>query len=843
MSRGKLKLIKKILVLFSLNAWLISVAVSATAKVTTEDIKQTVFEHFSADNSKDTKEITHSKDSIVSLRFVWNIPVNVAAFERRGKIWVVFDRMNSINVMDLEQEAQGMAKKIYTLPHPIGTIVIIEPEEGVSFSLRKEGLLWIVDLYTGRAPKFERKDLTIFTQFDSFKNVYLFMPTTFVGNIISMLDPDYGDALSIFTTPQLGLGNETFYRYPDFDMLKTMQGMVFVVNAPDVVLSRGNSGITLKAIGRSLNITSDLDSLKQQQKLKKSGEQAILKSPFDLQISQKLAEQNFLDVVNNFKQKILSAPMEDKNALRLDLAKYYVYNGLGTEALYILDKMFEIDLPEVRTDYFHAMAGVANFLAHRWQEAEKHFSFGRILETTEGKFWNTITKSAYKFEEGSNELIMRHISLMRDYPQSIKDEIAIVAAQNAIEANDDLSAQNFIDILNVVQDRYRDLSPQITYLSGQKLEMQGYLRNAIKEYQGLLNSNSAMFSAYGRFRHTILSQMINFIDSAAAIKELEKLRFAWGERKFQIELLSKLADLYLKNRDYYNALRILNEEGFIVDDEEKVKIFKKMVRVFEDVFIGNHADENLTPIKALSLYEDFSWLGDLSENRNVIMQKLADRLVAVDLLPRAKDILLSLLLRDDLTVDDIGRIGARLGIIYLFEQVPEQALEVLDATSGEKMSPEISAPRRFIRAKALAAMGKVNQALSLLKDDFSSNALLYKFEIYWKAGDWDNASNVIKYLIKEPVKGKPLSKEQIGYILDWATALKKSGKEMVLVRLYNKFMPYFKGTAYESAFNVLTNHLEKEEVDINRIRSAINDIDNFNNFAKFYMKSLEEKVE
>ena len=32
-------------------------------------------------------------------------------------------------------------------------------------------------------------------------------------------------------------------------------------------------------------------------------------------------------------------------------------------------------------------------------------------------------------------------------------------------------------------------------------------------------------------------------------------------------------------------------------------------------------------------------------------------------------------------------------------------------------------------------------------------------------------------MIEKPVPGQPLSEEQINYILDWATALKKSGKE------------------------------------------------------------------
>jgi len=133
--------------------------------------------------------------------------------------------------------------------------------------------------------------------------------------------------------------------------------------------------------------------------------------------------------------------------------------------------------------------------------------------------------------------------------------------------------------------------------------------------------------------------------------------------------------------------------------------------------------------------------------------------------------------------------------------------------------------------------------LDVLKDDFSPNALRYKFEIYWNSMDWDNASNTIRYLIQEPVKGKPLSTEQINYILDWATSLKKAGKETVLVRLRNKFMPYFKDTPYYSTFNVLTSRLENEEVNINHIRSVINDLQNFNNFARFYIHSLEEKVD
>jgi hypothetical protein len=76
--------------------------------------------------------------------------------------------------------------------------------------------------------------------------------------------------------------------------------------------------------------------------------------------------------------------------------------------------------------------------------------------------------------------------------------------------------------------------------------------------------------------------------------------------------------------------------------------------------------------------------------------------------------------------------------------------------------------------------------------------------------------------------------------LDWATALRQAGKDTVLVRLRNKFMPYFKNTPYHGTFNVLTNHLEKEKIDIKAIHSIIDDVQNFNNFVKFYTESMEQ---
>ncbi len=774
---------------------------------------------------------------VASLSFAWNTPVNLAAFERNGKIWLVFDHLQQVDVENLKKTAGQLAQNIIQFPHPLATLIQISPAPNVKISIRKEGLLWVADLYTQDLPDHQFQNLTIYTQYDSLKQPYLYIPTEFAGNIISIIDPEIGDIISLAPSSVPDLGVATQYTYPEFEILKTIQGLAFVINAPDIMLTRGNSGLTFRAQGRGLNITSDLDSLKYYQRMK---EQNLGSKAFNLQIPQKLQEMHFRDAVEFIKKDIINAPQNRKNKIRLELARYYIYNGLGTNALYILNQMKKAQLPEAQTDDFHALRGIANFLTHRYAEAVTDFEQGTLPERNEGIFWRTLAQSAYEFKEPNNAIIFAHISVIKDYPQEIKDQIALIAAENALKSGDDLAAQNFIDILRSVQDRLRNLTPHINYLAAKKLELQGYPRNAIKEYRNIIHSSSTKYSSLARYENAILSQRINVMPIRSAIAELERLRFAWNEKDFKLNLLDKLAELYLKDFDYHNALRTLNEAIMIAKNEDKqLTLNNKMIRVFEEIFLSNQADEKLSPIKALALYNDFNWLADASSKKNQITQRLADRLVAVDLLPRAYGLLSSLIQKPEISDEMRARVGARMAIINLFEEEPHNAIEILKFSDSPSLSNATAALRRIIMAKALSAMDQTDAALELLKDDYSKNALRLKFEIYWHSKRWSEAADTIKLLVEEPIANQPLSQEQITYILDWATALKQAGKDTILLRLRNKFIAQFNNTKYHSIFNILTNNLEENKIDIKEINTIVNDVKSFTDYAKLYTESLQ----
>lgn len=786
--------------------------------------------------SLSSPQMTPQLPRMASLSFSWNMPVSLAVFRRDEKLWIVFDRPMNINLEEIKKAAAGLATDIIQFPHPGATILQLTPQKGVNYSVRKEGLLWVVDLLTGDIPPRTIKDMEIFTQYDSLKRPYLFIPTENSGNLVLAIDPDVGDIITVAPNTDLGLGFNHTYFYPEFAILNSVQGMAMVIKAPDIILNRGNTGLTLRAIDRGLNISDNLETIKRQQILRESGDTL---AAFDLEIPPQLLRMKFIEAVEQLKNDIVAADPNQKNKARLELVKYYLAKGLGTEALNILKQMEKIKTPETQSDKFHALMGVANFLTRRYAESVINFEHGALPTINEAVFWRTLSSSAIDFKQEDDAVLFSFISLIRDYPPELKDRIAAVAANTALQAGDDLAAQNFIDILRSQTDRVTDHTALIAYLSAKKLELQGYPRNAIRDYRRIADMKDSRYSALARYDFTVLGQQLGLIPLKNAIAELEKLRYSWGEIDFKWKLLNKLAELYVKNHDYYNGLKTLQENLPLSTPAQKEMLSNRMLGWFEDIYLNNQADTTLSAVKALALYQDFEWLAARSRYHDQITQKLADRLVAVDLLPRAAQLLEDLLKNSQLSPEDRAKVGARLAIIHLFERDSTLALEVLNETESPDISKELQAHRRVIRSRTMANLGDVEQALDLLDRDYSKNSLLLQADIYWNGGKWAQASDALKYLVEKPVENQPLSNEQIGYILDWATALKKAGKETVLVRLRNKFMPWFKDTKYHSAFNILTNRLEPDKIDLKQISSVVDDVQNYSNFAKIYNDSLK----
>ena len=768
----------------------------------------------------------------VSLSFPWNVPTGAAVFERGGYLWIAFDHRRKLDLDSMSKQAAPLVSEILNIPHTRGTIVRLTLKEPINVGVRREGLLWIIDLYKDSAPE-KIRDLAIFTQYNAGKQPYFYIPSSASGNVLSVVDPEVGDNMNIAPLADIGSGINTPYDYPDMTFLHSYQGLALVPKTTDLRIERGNTGIVISADKRGLNLSSDLDTLRRKQSLAQDTMPSVA---FDFAISPQLLEKPYNEALAQLKNDIATVPTEQQNAAKLNLAKYYLSLAMGPEALGILNELQNVE-PYKDTEQMHTLLGIADFLTRRYASAIEHFSYGSLPQNDEAIFWRTVSSAALEHRAENNAILISFISLIKDYPQALKERIASVAAAAALAAGDDISAQNFIDILKSAP--YKDLYrlAEIDYLVAMRRALQGYPRNAIKEFRELGKSEAIKYSALARFEGAKLSNRLGFLPADKTIEIMERLRFAWRDDKFRLNLLQTLAELYIKNNDYYSALRKLNQSLPLETDEGRQQTMKRMVATFEDIYINNRAD-NMPLLKSLALYHDFEWLAPQSPHYNEIVQKLADRLVAVDLLPRAGQLLNKQLKYSRLNPIERSKAGTRLALINLFEDNPADALEILNVTETPDLPASLQTHRKIIRAKTLAELGHTKEAIALLDGDYSKNALLMKSEFYWNNQEWDKASDTIRYLVQKPRPGQPLSEEQMSYILDWATALNMAGKTTVLVRLRNKFMPFFKDTKYYSTFSILTSNLEDDKVDLSAINQVINDISAFSNFSRIYNDSL-----
>lgn len=775
-----------------------------------------------------------NKDQVASLAFPWNMEVGVSVFKRGKYIWIAFDHSRSIDLEELNLQSRNVAEEIIQVPHSQATILRITPKENVKVGLRQEGLLWIVDLYTHNI-EYKIKELPIFIQYNSLRQSYLYIPTTSGGNALSVIDPEIGDVILIGTNTELGYGISEAYQYPDLELLSSKQGFAIAPNSADILLSKSNSGFSIKGNNRSLNISDNLENLKRQQQIWQSSTDT-----FNLITPPQLLNLDFNSAERRLKEDIENSPADQRSKAKLQLIKYYLGMGLGSEAKKQLDNLNDKEKEAIKPETISALYGVANFLLHRYDDALDNFSHEKLQDNNEAIFWRTLTSSAINPTQEDDIILLTLSSIMTNYPQELQERIALIAADTAIQANNDISTQNFMDVLkNVKSNDMR--KAQVLYLNAKKYEYQGYPNNALKEYGNVLYHQSQKYTALARYARINLELKLNLISAKQAIPELERLKFAWGEPKFKLQLLQKLAEVYAQDKQYHKAMSTYKSSMELANTiKEKEIILTKMIKLFEDLYMNGKADE-MSPVKAIALYKDFDWLAPRSNYYTSIAQKLADRMVAVDLLSSATELLKEQLRLMNLSEEQRAQLGSRLALIYLFEEDNIAALKVLEQTDAANISKNQQQYRKIIKAKALAQLNKNEEALNLLADDYSKNAILVKSDIYWKTAQWDKAADTIKYLIEKPQEGKALSSEQISYILDWITALKKSGKTTVIYRIRNTFAPYFKDSIHADSFNVLTNNLEAETVDMNAIGQAVNDIAAYSDFSKIYDESLIEQ--
>ena len=270
-------------------------------------------------------------------------------------------------------------------------------------------------------------------------------------------------------------------------------------------------------------------------------------------------------------------------------------------------------------------------------------------------------------------------------------------------------------------------------------------------------------------------------------------------------------------------------------------VSKKMTKSFSSIYTDGTSDA-MTPLTALALYDQFRELTPVGRRGDKIIQRLADRLVEVDLLDRAS-VLLDRQVRFRLQGVQKAQVGSRLALIRLLDRQPNTALEALDESVAPGLDPKLALQRKRLRARSVFELGDSETALKLIKNDNDRDADLLRADIFWRTRDWVSAGKVFERLIGNAGRdGRRINDLSAALILNWVVALSMSEQVDALNKVRQIYSTQMDMTEYRDAFRLITNKTEGDTQDFRTLTERFKEIGRFQAFLTTYREKLKTKL-
>lgn len=735
----------------------------------------------------------------VAFRFDFDEPVAAATFRRGGAVWIVFDKPMTVDTAGLKLQAGDGAIEILQVPNDAGTVLRIRTSQRFNPAVKRDGLAWIIDF--AARPMAPQAALEVNAQPTSPVGARVFIPVPEPGRPIAIADPNVGDNFVVVPVIPLGQSIGRKFSFPQFNIQAAAQGVIINPLIDDLRIRALRQGIEIGASGVQLAISNVSADAAAHAQLAATRQMVVA-----LQELEKLYVPNDQLRVERrrYEAAVTDAPKLQKTAARLELAKFFFANAFAPETLGVVAVAVD-NIPLLENDpAIRILRGGSNFLLGRYEESLKDLTHESLADNDEGRLWAAAAHAMLGDRIGSARDLRFTGSIARDYPRALKMPLGILIAEVAAETGDGQGAGLFLDALKL-ENPTEGEQAMLKFAEGKLKELDGDFDSAITLWEEVLAGDHRPSRARARVARTEMLLKLRRIDHREAIEQYEKLRFAWRGDKQEFNNLRRLGSLYLDEGFYREGLSTLKEAATNFRDfPEAPEITKQMSDTFNTLFLGNQSDA-IDPVKAIAIYNEFKELTPAGARGDEMIRNLADKLVEVDLLDRAADILKAQV-QFRLEGEQKARVGARLALIYSLAEEYQKALEALQGTEVPGLAEDIVTQRRLLRAQILIGLKRTPDALALLESDAGENAELLRTEIYWNGRNWREAAKSLRLLVKMS-GAKPdqaLDDKQATRLINYAIALTNSGGERAVSQIKTEYGVAMAKSKFAEAFNLVT---------------------------------------
>jgi hypothetical protein len=243
-----------------------------------------------------------------------------------------------------------------------------------------------------------------------------------------------------------------------------------------------------------------------------------------------------------------------------------------------------------------------------------------------------------------------------------------------------------------------------------------------------------------------------------------------------------------------------------------------------------HKGDDLPPIDALGMFYEFRELTPIGRRGDEMIRRLADRLVAVDLLDQAAE-LLQYQVDHRLEGSARAQVAARLATVYLTNHKPDLAIDALRSTRIADLSGELRQQRLLLEARAQSDVGRHDLALDIVSNVSGREAIRLRSDIYWAARRWRESAEQIELYYGERWRDfKPLDATEKGDVIRAAVGYALAEDTIGLQRFREKYAPLMSGEADKVAFDIASKPAtgsSAEFAEIAKIAGRVDTLDGF----------------
>ncbi|WP_162937989.1 lipopolysaccharide assembly protein LapB [Kiloniella sp. EL199] len=738
------------------------------------------------------------------LNFNWDQPTGAVVFRRGEHLWLVFDREGPDNLAEAIEAMVPHFAPVDTQEVAGATVIRLSAPGTQVPRLSKADNTWTVDIRR-RSPLPVQSISNVLGEGEDGPEVRFLVKS--VSRLLSLSHPELGDRLIVAPIGEPNLGSSNIDEFPQFRSLPSYQGVVLQPTAEGLVVALTPRAVVVRS--RDQLIVSDETA----RSLPRSGEitPSIPVRMLNLGADRLGSEDDYLRNLQDLQQAAVETTGMQQGLARLDLARFFFAHGRVAEAAGMLKLIGQENRRLSDDPSYQLLLGASQFLSDKFDEAQKTLSSPVLAGEWEANLWQAALAASGQDWGPAAIGFTETEALIEDFPRNIRNKLYLLAADSKLHVGDTGSASLFIGkALSGNPTEFE--KAQADFLEGQRLLQDGFPEEARAIWKGLKYNRHRPTSARARHALTKLGIDEGTITQEEGIEQLEQLRFAWRGDKFEFAILSELGDRYADILDFRKSLHSLRQAASYFPHSERAdKIAKRMQEIFEGMYIED-GGERIPPLSSIALYEEFKELTPLGDKGDTMITKLADRLVDVDLLEQAGN-LLEEQVEFRLEGEEKARVGSRLALIRLLEKDAEESLAALDKTSSDNLPKDLIQQRLHLRARALAELSQEKEALDLLAKDQSLDALRLKADILWKQRKWDEAGKMLGKLIPaSPPTDRILGDKESQAVINLAIAQTLSGDNEGLKLLRDSYSSIMSKGTHSDTFKLLTNSLNSGSV-------------------------------